>query len=344
MSEKKDGTVTVADLLEVSKETYRLLDNPDSPSNVLPGFEYLGYSFDKVSHHGGVAFYHEDSATVVLGHRGSATAKDWLVTDVKIALGAEQTKADIAAIDFAEGVLADLNRRKKAVSQVIETGHSKGGRESQMVIAHLTQKGEVPCVGITFNSARISPEIKFAGLQYDHVNLRMRGTNVFKVDPVSSYGKHLGQNVDFPNPEVRNFVHAHKIGTFDSGLAHMSEIGGMEVRKFVDSCQQGLTVTAINEAQKSQNRQDKTALEMIRDHHAEAEVVNLRSTKGKIVAETDRESIQRLGDGSRYFKIHVKSELSVVPKVGENVQINYSANRQKAEVKSIGQKQSRGIK
>lgn len=328
------GIVTVDDLLEVNKHTYRLLSDPKAKPKGLPGFEFIRYNFDKTSHHGGAAYYHEGSGTVVLGHRGSATAKDWLVTDTGILLGKKQTKADVAAVDFAESVMAELASNKKLISGVVETGHSKGGRESQAVTAHLASKGIIPCVGLTFNSAMISKKTKLPDIDYDHVNLRMTGGGLFKTDVVSSVGTQLGKNADFPNPEVKNFIQAHLLGSFDSGLKRLSEIGGMAVHDLIASCKKGLSIPQINE----QAMAKKSTTEIVREHHPAPEILgtNMPSTKGKIVGETATESIQRLGEGSRFFKIHDKSKLASIPKVGDTVQITYSSGSIKAAVKSIG--------
>ena len=245
------STVTLKDLISVNKDTYRLLHDPKTKPEGIPGFELVRHNFDKTSHHSGIAFYHENSGTVVLGHRGSATVKDWLVTDPQILLGAKQTKADVAAITFAESVLAELDRNRKPISNIIETGHSKGGRESQMVTAHLTQKGIIPCVGLTFNSAMISKEVKLPDIDYDHVNLRIHGGSIFKIDPVSSVGRQLGENVDFPHPEVKSFIHAHSLGSFETGLIHYPEIEAMDVRDLVSNCKQSLTIPEINNHQRT---------------------------------------------------------------------------------------------
>lgn len=109
-------------------------DNPDAKLIGIKGFDLIRHEHDKRSDHSALAYYQESTGTLVLGHRGSATAKDWLMTDVAIAFNAKQTKADLAAIKFADSVIWDLNRDEKPVNTVIETGHSKGGRESQTEI------------------------------------------------------------------------------------------------------------------------------------------------------------------------------------------------------------------
>ena len=109
-------------------------DNPDAKLIGIKGFDLIRHEHDKRSDHSALAYYQESTGTLVLGHRGSATAKDWLMTDVAIAFNAKQTKADLAAIKFADSVIWDLNRDEKPVNTVIETGHSKGGHESQTEI------------------------------------------------------------------------------------------------------------------------------------------------------------------------------------------------------------------
>lgn len=247
MTEQKNLTVTVRDLIAANYEVYEKRENPDGPQQALPQTELVAYVFDKKSHHGGISYYHEQSGTLVLAHRGSATVKDWLVTDRQIMFGKYETRADTHALEFADKVLTQLQATGKPVTNIIETGHSKGGRESQMVLAKLLAQGQIPCVGLTFNSARVDPDVKKGLSDIPHINLRMNGGSFISTDVVTSYGKHLGQTVDFPNPDVNFLVSAHSLDSFAKGLQRFPGLAEMDVREVVKLCQQGLSIEELNQ-------------------------------------------------------------------------------------------------
>lgn len=334
--ENELGVVTVQDLINVCHDTYKLHKNPDAQPIGIPGFELVKHEFDRESHHSGVAYYQEQSGTLVMGHRGSATARDWLVTDVGIALNAKETKSDLAAIRFAESVLDRLDRENKPVHVVIETGHSKGGRESQTVLRHICDQGQglVQGVGLTFNSARVHKTKDQVTREYDHVNLQVTGGSKFSTDAVSAWGSHLGEHVKIVNPEVKTFVGAHGMAAVEGAVKSYKNMEGLDVRNFVQGVKNRLPLDQITNENTGQKR---TAEEIIKAHHQFADLVgdNVRSTKGKIIGETETQSIQQLGERSKFFKIHEKRQLTVVPKVGDEVKISYSSHTAKASVETM---------
>lgn len=333
--ENELGVVTIQDLINVCEDSYTVRKNPDAQLRGIPGFELIKQEFDRVSHHGAVAYYQEQTGTLVMGHRGSATVRDWFVTDVGIAFNAEHTKSDLAAIRFADTVLDKLDRENKPLHVVIETGHSKGGRESQTVLRHICDQGQglVKGVGLTFNSARVHKTKDQVTREYDHVNLRVTGRSKFRSDVVSAVGSHLGENVEIHNPEVKTFIGAHLLGTVEKTVKSY-KMEGLDVRTFVQGVKNRLPLDQIINESTGEKR---TAEEIVKSHHRFAELVgdNMKSTKGKIVGETATQSIQQLGDGSKYFKIHDKQNLTVVPKVGDDVKITYSATQAKATVATL---------
>jgi len=65
----------------------------------------------------------------IIGYRGSSTARDWLVSDIKIALGSEPSDPRVQkSIRFYEEV-----KEKYPNKTIIVTGHSLGGRLATLV-------------------------------------------------------------------------------------------------------------------------------------------------------------------------------------------------------------------
>ncbi len=66
---------------------------------------------------------------VIIGYRGSATARDWMVSDVKIAMGTEPSDSRVQkSIRFYEKV-----KEKYPNKTIVVTGHSLGGRIATLV-------------------------------------------------------------------------------------------------------------------------------------------------------------------------------------------------------------------
>ncbi|HCJ0588727.1 TPA: hypothetical protein NQH73_003925, partial [Acinetobacter baumannii] len=61
-----------------------------------------------------------------------------------------------------------------------------------------------------------------------------------------------------------------------------------------------------------------------------------KSYKGEIIAETPKEYVQQLGENSKYFAFHVKSNLNKPVNLGDKVQISYPKDSsKKASVEQI---------
>lgn len=148
------------------------------------GFSLENYTFHPASNHGALTLWHEPSDTAVFAHRGSAgdkvgLIKDWLKTDFgEIGLlGKGLTKADEAAIGYVNYQFDRVVRKHPGIKNIFETGHSKGGRESQNAALFLESKlnsyialreiafeekltkvpppQKIGLTSLTFNSARI---------------------------------------------------------------------------------------------------------------------------------------------------------------------------------------------
>lgn len=148
------------------------------------GFSLENYTYHSDSNHSAVTLWHEDTATAVFAHRGSAgdtkgLAKDWVQTDFgEIGLlGKMLTKADEAAIGYVNFQFDRVVKEHPNLKNIFETGHSKGGRESQNAakflegklnnylaireVAFEQQLTTVPApkaiglTALTFNSARV---------------------------------------------------------------------------------------------------------------------------------------------------------------------------------------------
>lgn len=332
--DKKKGRLSVRDLVNANEAAYQLLKYPERWPDSLNGFDCIRTTFDVKSHHGGVAYYCEETGTLLLAHRGSVTARDWLITDVGIAFGVKETAADLAAVRFAQSVLDDLNRSGKPINDVIETGHSKGGRESQMVTAFLTNQRLIPCVSLTFNAARVIESVKQQGMYYNHINLRTVGGNLLAVDPVSSFGKQLGKNIDFHDTDAKMFL-AHSLNSFHSGLDKFHEIGEMDVKEFVSQCMMGKSVSEIIDEERWRNISEKGKEEILLLNSNPKLIGNeMLETKGTIVAINNDEVIQHFSKSSQYFKMHNKSKFDIVPELGDELKIRYTKDYASAIISS----------
>ena len=148
------------------------------------GFSLENYTYHSDSNHSAVTLWHEKTATAVFAHRGSAgdkkgLLKDWIQTDFgEIGLlGKMLTKADEAAIGYVNYQFDRVVKAHPDLKNIFETGHSKGGRESQNAakflegklnnylaireVAFEQQLTSVPApktialTALTFNSARV---------------------------------------------------------------------------------------------------------------------------------------------------------------------------------------------
>ena len=112
------------------------------------GFKFKNYTFDFETNHGGLTLWHEPSKSAVFAHRGSEKSdwagviKDWVKTDgLEIVLmGKRLSRADEVAIKYVDHQFNELVKEYPDIENVVETGHSKGGRESQNAAAFLSRK------------------------------------------------------------------------------------------------------------------------------------------------------------------------------------------------------------
>ncbi|ENV52091.1 hypothetical protein L292_2101 [Acinetobacter junii CIP 107470 = MTCC 11364] len=175
------------------KNAYTRLHNDESACDPIDGFKEIKYEFDEKTHHGAVSYYNDNTKELIVAHRGSVTLKDWLDTDVRIALRAKQTPADLAAIDYTHRLINELRQKRQPISKIYLVGHSKAGHEAQVGAVNLI-KG-IPYTCITLNAPGINPKIKNPDVEYNHINIRV--TTKLRGDIVSlAGGKPLGHTLN----------------------------------------------------------------------------------------------------------------------------------------------------
>lgn len=202
-------------ILKANHGTYNALKDVNSVEAKIDDFELIQYKHDKKSDHGAVAYYSPIEKTVLIAHRGSATFKDWMVNNPKIAkevLGKPlETMADVQAKRFTNNVLELLDRGGNEIDLVISSGHSKGGRESSHALIEIADNLKLNNMGLTFNSAPIKHH---NDNQYNHVNLRLSGGNFYNSDVVSVLGNQLGENYKVISQKITNPITAHSLNSF----------------------------------------------------------------------------------------------------------------------------------
>jgi len=208
----------IKDLLAVNHNVYTALKNKNDIKANINGYEFIGYSHDTKSDHGGIAYYNPDNKSVIISNRGSATLKDWFVNNPKIAiemLGKPiETMADVSAMRFTNNILEKLDRDNNQIDNVILSSHSKGGRESQKALIEVVDNLNIKASALTFNSA---PCRNPSGNEYDHINLRLSGSNskFYNSDLVSVLGNQLGRNYNVNSDKITNPIKAHSLNSFD---------------------------------------------------------------------------------------------------------------------------------
>lgn len=208
----------IRSLLEINFNVYKALKNKEDIATNIDGYQFIGYSHDTKSDHGGIAYYNPDNKSVIISNRGSATLKDWLVNNPKIAiemLGKPiETMADVSAMRFTNNILEKLDRDNNQIDNVILSSHSKGGRESQKALIEVVDNLNIKASALTFNSA---PCKNPSGNKYDHINLRLSGTGsrFYNSDLVSVLGKQLGENYNVNSDKITNPIKAHFLNSFD---------------------------------------------------------------------------------------------------------------------------------
>lgn len=205
----------INELLEANHGTYRALKDKNAIHAKINNFELVEYKYDSKSDHGAVAYYNPEDKSVLIAHRGSATFKDWMINNPKIAkeiLGKPlETMADVSAKRFTNNVLEMLDRTGNEIEMVIQSGHSKGGRESQHSLIEVVDNLKLNSMGLTFNSA----PIKHSGdKQYNHINLQLSGGSFYNSDVVSIVGKQLGDNYKVISSQIHNPISAHSLSSF----------------------------------------------------------------------------------------------------------------------------------
>lgn len=324
---------TLKDLVDASKNTYTYQAFAEEKG--VKGFKLFSTSFDEKSNHSGLAYVNHDNGEVILAHRGTdfTKLKD-IVTDAQIALNWKETKADMAAVRFTEQVIDNLIDQNFDIKKVISTGHSLGGREAQHCLKILKDTSDYQAEAVTFNSARVSLN-GTDGKEYDHLNLRLKGNKIFSTDLVTSFGSHLGETVDIVLPEVKNFIQAHKLTSFDLMSKHYSSAyESMPVSDLIAISKSNSDMSIFNSptVDLGANVQQLEYSNFGVDLPVVLQAEIGKSYNGEVVAETDTSYIQRLGDTSKFFANHSKNAVDNDLKIGDKVQIKYSLDPSKKAV------------
>ena len=68
----------IRDLVQITQNTYQRLTDPTGSKDlkISGNLDFVGYAKDERSDHGGIAYYDKAKKEVVIGNRGSATARD----------------------------------------------------------------------------------------------------------------------------------------------------------------------------------------------------------------------------------------------------------------------------
>ena len=337
----------IRDLVQITQNTYQRLTDPTGSKDlkISGNLDFVGYAKDARSDHGGIAYYDKAKKEVVIGNRGSATARDWLVTDPQIVLGVRETLADIAAKRFADKVINDLDRKNQKIETITCVGHSLGGHQSQMVLAHLTDIAipNVECQSVTFNSLGVHKSLKQENTEYNHVNLQVTGNGKIafaSTDLVSEIRTQLGQNFNVPL-NVGNPISAHKMTTAAKMLDEYPETSKLTAKEMLKLIQQGMNIKTIEQHQnKNQVYAGNQTLQTTVATAPLSNVTLIPATPGlhtgNIISENKTQIFQQLENSQKYVIVHEKDKLDHIPKVGEKVSIRHNANSQiKSKVEKV---------
>lgn len=337
----------IRDLIHITQNTYQRLTDPTGSKDlkISGNLDFVGYAKDERSDHGGIAYYDKENKEVIVGNRGSATARDWLVTDPQIVMGVRETLADIAAKRFADKVINDLDRKNQKIETITCVGHSLGGHQSQMVLAHLTNIAipNVECQSATFNSLGVHKSIKQENTEYDHVNLQVTGNGKIKfasTDLVSEIRTQLGQNFNVPL-NVGNPISAHKMTTIAKMLDEYPETSKLTAKEMLKLIQQGMDINTIEQHQnKNPLYAANQTLETTIAPTTLENVTLIPATPGlhtgNIISENKTQVFQQLENSQKYVVVYEKDKLDNIPNVGEKVSIRHSANSQvKSKVEKV---------
>lgn len=257
-------TISVSDLVQINDDVYKRYDDSNHQLTEPKGFKELKAAslphYDIHSNHSSIALYNEETRTLLICHRGSildlnkldGTKKDWLVNNLQVALGREETLSDTKASEYTQAAIRAVKEQYYSEPEYfIQTGHSKGGREAQMASKKLIEQGiSSDCVQcVTFNAAPISVRIKDSSVEYNHINLRMYN-GFLKSDLVSMQReKVLGNNINFHAPDIKLIqspFKAHLLPSIQENLNNYPNVGKMEVPKLIQSVQNGLPVEGLD--------------------------------------------------------------------------------------------------
>lgn len=246
--------LNLKDLLKANHLSYAILGNRTADAKVIDNYELVEVGHDKQSDHGAVALYSEQDKTLLVAHRGSKTWKDWVVNNPQIALGVEETLSDIAAKNFTRNAVRRLDRKGVEIEYLVQSGHSKGGRETQVSLKDIENRKNlgIKSLGITFNAAPVSMFKEVEG-DYNHVNLQVSGGSVFNTDIVSSFGHQLGDNVKVPvkmheglvSNILLGIVSSHKLGAFDKLAVEMPNMSSAPVQKVAALLKAGIPIAEM---------------------------------------------------------------------------------------------------
>lgn len=204
-------------LIAVNHNAYSALKNQNDIEAKIGNYEFIGYKRDMKSDHGGIAYYNPEDKSVIIAHRGSATLKDWLNHNPRIALEVIgkpiETMADVSGKRFTNQILEQLDKQGNEIGLIIQSGHSLGGRISQSSLIEITENLNLETKSLTFNSAPIKNPTE-RNYKEDHINLKLSGGSIYNTDLVSSFGTQLGENYKVISGKIGNPITAHSLKSF----------------------------------------------------------------------------------------------------------------------------------
>lgn len=244
------SNINLETLYTACKNSYTRLHNDANACEPIDGFREIKYEFDEKTHHGAVSYYNDETAELIIAHRGSVTLKDWMNTDVKIALKAKQTPADLAAVDYTSRLINEMRQKKLNIKQILAVGHSKGGHEAQVSAVNLI-KG-IPYTCVTFNAPGINPKIKEPNKEYNHVNIRV--TTKLRGDIVSlAGGEPLGHtlNLQLANSMV---LSCHTMDSIKKAMDDHKSLATMPVDELIKATRVNMSMGVKAETPKEKGQ------------------------------------------------------------------------------------------
>lgn len=350
-------TASVSDLLKINDFCYEHRKDPNTAVPEIPGFKLLKAQYDAKTGHGGAAFHNAESGILIIGHRGthakigdlltsnpvSSEAYNDIRTDAKAVLGAKRTEADQMAINFTESIIKDLSRRHEKINHIVQTGHSKGGREAQVATSHLVAQGKFDCSAMTFNSLGIHKSQFDSKVSYNHCNVQQVGTWPLSADIPSKLYNQIGGNNKMVNPTCKNALTAHSLNTVKNSFeTYHSECNKMDALELISMHKKGLNMRGIEDYANA-IKQVKAISDSPVIHDKDS---SMSVTQGKIAYSNSSFVVQQMGASGNHFKLHDKNDLPDKSiKVGDEIKITYSKSNpgEKAKVEQVVEK-NRGLK